>query len=120
MLLASLTITAVGCGKKETSVNDESLTAVAVKVEAAAVKPIENNVSYTGEIKAAETTSVSAKISGPCVTVYKNVGDFVNAGEVLLKIDETDYRTQYNSAQAGLNQAQAAYNAASRSGRAHV
>ena len=114
-LLAALIFTVSGCGKKEAAIKDDSLTAVAVTVKAAEVMPIENNVSYTGEIKAAETTSVSAKVSGACVTVYKNVGDFVNAGDILLKIDETDYRTQYNSAQAGLNQAQAAYNAASAS-----
>lgn len=102
-----------GCGKRKApAAKNEELTAVAVTVDEASVKTVENNVSYTGEIKASEITSVSAKVSGPAVTVYKEVGDFVNAGDVLLKIDETDYRTQYNSVMAGLNQAKAAHNAA--------
>jgi len=113
VLLTTLVFSFSACGKKEKeAVKTSQSTAVAVTVSPAESMTIENNVTYTGEIKAAETTSVSAKVSGAAVTVYKEVGDYVNAGDILLKIDETDYRTQYNSVMASLNQAKAAYNAA--------
>jgi len=109
VLAASVT----GCGKKEKTaspVKEEvgvNVTVVEVKKET-----LENTVTYTGEIKAGEHTSVSAKASGQAKAIYCEVGDYVNAGDILLKIDDTDYRTQYNQAVAAKNQAQAGYNQA--------
>lgn len=104
---ASIVFAFGGCGKKEMPKQQKQSTATNVTVAEAEKKTIENTVTYTGEIKASESTSVSAKASGQATAVYKELGDYVNAGDILLKIDETDYRTQYNSALASYNQAQA-------------
>lgn len=109
-LAVVLLIAMTGCGKdKKTAAPDTEATAVNVTAFEAEEQTIENNVTYTGEIKASEFTSVSAKVSGQAKVVYCEVGDYVNAGDVLLQIDDTDYRTQYNQAVAARNQAQAAY-----------
>ena len=104
---ASIALAFGGCGKKEMPKQEKTEAATNVTVAAAEKKTVENTVTYTGEIKASESTSVSAKASGQATAVYKELGDYVNAGDILLKIDETDYRTQYNQAQASYNQAQA-------------
>ncbi len=69
-------------------------------------------VTYTGEIKASQETSVSAKASGTARSVNADIGDFVSAGAVLVTIDDTDYRLQYNQAKAAYNSAVASYNSA--------
>lgn len=109
-LCAALTVCVGGCGKKKTTAVEEVTTGVNVTVETVAKKTIQNTVTYTGEIKASESTSVSAKASGIAKAVYKEVGDYVNAGETLVVLDDTDYRNAYNSAQAAYNSAVANYN----------
>lgn len=104
---ASIALAFGGCGKKEMPKQEKTEAATNVTVAAAEKKTVENTVTYTGEIKASESTSVSAKASGQATAVYKELGDYVKVGDILLKIDETDYRTQYNQAQASYNQAQA-------------
>lgn len=99
-----------GCGKKKEAVKEKTDSAINVTVKKVERKTIENTVTYTGEIKAAESTSVSAKASGLAKAVYKELGDYVSAGETLVIIDDTDYRNAVNSAQAAVNSAQAAYN----------
>ena len=107
-----LAFSLLGCGDEETATKVQTETAINVSVKSAERKTIENNVTYTGEIKAAESTSVSSKASGITKAVYKEVGDYVTAGDALLQIDDTDYRVQYNQAVSAKNQAQAAYNGA--------
>lgn len=107
-----LLMTVTGCSKdKETSKPNATETgAVNVSVQTAEKGNIEDTVTYTGEIKASETTSVSSKASGTAKVVYKEVGDYVNEGDILLQIDDTDYRIQYNQAKAAYSSALAQYN----------
>ena len=107
VITASLSL--FGCGSKEIS-KIQTETAVNVTVASPERMTIENTVTYTGEIKASESTSVSSKASGVASVVYKEIGDYVQEGETLLLIDDTDYRTQYNQAQAAYNGAVAQYN----------
>ena len=100
-----------GCGKKTAPTGKrEDKTAINVKVETVKETSIAEVAVYTGEVKASESASVSSKASGTAKTVRKEIGDYVEAGEILATIDDTDYRTQYNQAQAAYNQAQAQYN----------
>lgn len=99
-----------GCGKKETANVEKQTSAVNVKVEAAKETSISDVAVYTGEVKASASATVSAKASGTAKTVKKEIGDYVEAGEVLATIDDTDYRIQYNQALAAYNQVKAQYN----------
>lgn len=110
VLCAAAILSFAGCGKKQEVVKETTDTATNVTVKKVERKTIENTVTYTGEIKAAESTSVSAKASGLAKAVYKELGDYVSAGETLVLIDDTDYINAVNSAQAAVNSAQAAYN----------
>ena len=93
------------CGKKEES--REVSSAINVKTVTAEEKSIENNISYTGEIKAASSASVSAKVSGTVKSIKAELGDYVNEGDVLMTIDSTQYAQTYNQALANVEMAEA-------------
>lgn len=110
IMAAAVTLSFSACGKKKEVVKEIADDAVNVTVEEVKERTIENTVTYTGEIAASESTSVSSKASGTAKAVYKEVGDYVSAGDVLLVIDDTDYRLAYNQAKAAYDSAVAQYN----------
>ncbi len=93
-----------GCGKKDDNTEQVS-NATNVTVYEVGADSIAATASYTGEIVAAESTAVSAKVSGQAVSVNVKEGDFVSAGTVLMSIDSTAYRLSYNQALAAYNSA---------------
>lgn len=106
-----LTVSLSGCGKdKKASAPSADTTAINVSVYKAEKTSIEDTVTYTGEIKASESTVVSSKVSGIAKAVYGEVGDYVQEGEALVQIDDTDYRNQYNQVKASYESALAQYN----------
>lgn len=105
---SALALTFTACGKKEN--NEKKTTATNVTVSEATTEDIASTVSYTGEIKATASASVSPKASGTVEAVYAEIGDFVKAGTILMKIDSTSYNLSYNQAKAAYNSATAAYN----------
>ncbi len=107
-LAALLAVSFASCGNKNEK--SEQKTATNVTVSTAEISDIESTVSYTGEVKAASSASVSPKASGEIKAVYAEIGDFVSAGSVLMQIDQTQYRLSYNQAKAAYDSAVAAYN----------
>lgn len=96
ILLSAVILSVSGCGKRDdvpTSATSTNVTVSQVKTQT-----IEETATYTGELKAAESTSVSVKVSGVVEAVYCEIGDYVNAGDILMQLDKTDYLTQYNQA----------------------
>lgn len=109
LCLTALSISSCG-KKKDTEVVNEVSTGTNVSVYTAANTGITSTVTYTGEIKASDSVSVSSKAAGTAKTVNVDLGSYVHAGDVLLTIDSTDYQLQYNQALAAYNSAQAGYN----------
>ncbi len=109
-LITALALAAsfAGCGKK--AEKQEQKASTNVTVSEAKISSIESTVSYTGEVKASSSASVSPKVSGEIKAVYAEIGDFVKAGAVLMKIDTSAYQLSYNQAKAAYNSAVAAYN----------
>lgn len=110
-LMAAILVVAAlsGCGKSDAEPTQQAAKATNVTVYSVQPDSIENTVSYTGEIKAAEQVSVSPKISGKAVKVNVKEGDWVNAGDVLIELDSTDLQLTYNQAMAAYNSAKASY-----------
>ena len=96
IIVAAVILSVSGCGKPD----DVPTGAASTNVTVSEVKTqtIEETATYTGELKAAESTSVSVKVSGVVESVYCEIGDYVSAGDILMQIDKTDYLTQYNQA----------------------
>lgn len=108
LIILTLALASAGCGKKEEA--QETADAVNVTVSAAKTDSIESTVSYTGEVMASSSASVSPNASGTIEGVYAEIGDYVTAGKVLMTIDSSAYRLSYNQARAAYNSAVAAYN----------
>lgn len=109
ILAATMILGCCSCGKKKEEDTQEK-SGSNVTVYTAALESISDTVTYTGEIKACESVSISSKVSAKAKTVYHNEGDFVKAGEILAKLDDTDIELSYKQAEAAYNSAVAAYN----------
>lgn len=108
-LAVSLIISSAGCGKKP-DMQPVKSSATNVTVYTAGTDYLENTVSYTGELKASENTSITSKVNAKIVSVNVAEGDHVKVGDVLAELDTTDLKHSYDSALASYNSALASYN----------
>ncbi len=69
---------------------------------------IVEEVNATGRIKPSESVDLTFDISGRVAGVYVGVGDIVEAGQTLVKIDNSDLSAQLLQATAGVESAKAA------------
>lgn len=63
--------------------------------------------SYTGLAKAQRMAHLSFKVSGTVDNIYVKVGDLVKRGQVLAKLDDTDYQVDYNLSLASIHSSNA-------------
>ena len=64
-------------------------------------------VRITGKLAGIQDVDLSSEVSGKVVEIYKNLGDWVEAGEAIGKIDNSDYQNQLEQSQASLLSAEA-------------
>ncbi len=95
------------CGKKDQQLQD--VTATNVTVYKVTANDIKSEVNYTGEVKAFEESDVSSKVTSTVKSVNFDIGDYVNYGDVLAVLDDTDYLIAYNQALASYNTAYGSY-----------
>lgn len=79
---------------------------ITITVGKAEARSVAAAITATGTLVAAETSDVAPKVAGKVGNIYVNVGQFVGAGAMLAKIDDTDARLRLNSAQTAVKQAQ--------------
>jgi RND family efflux transporter MFP subunit len=80
---------------------------IPVTVAVAEVEVIERWEPSVGELEALTMPTVAAEVSGRVVAVEAEVGDQVEAGEVLARIDEEDYRLSAAAAEAEVQRLEA-------------
>lgn len=74
---------------------------------------ISSELSFAGRVRAEEHIAVTGRLPGGMVDdVLVDVGDFVNAGDILFVMDAIDIQTNVNALTAQLAAAEAAVNAA--------
>jgi RND family efflux transporter MFP subunit len=75
----------------------------------------------SGTVRAGITSSLASRVFGTVTKVYVKEGDAVRAGDILLTIDDRDARQRMNGAEAALNEASKAREAAAtQSGLADI
>lgn len=105
-----------GCGDKGPKEGPETEeTVTSVEIENPTINTVKDEFMYSGTIQAADTVDVSAKVQGTVAATYFEVGDTVKKGDVLYKIDDTDYQNSLKTAQASLNSAKQGVNTANAS-----
>ncbi len=76
---------------------------VAVQIEEAATRRIEERVSASGRIFPVIEVAISSDVSGEIIELLVKEGDSVKLGQVLARIDPDAYQSQVSSGQAQTN-----------------
>ena len=113
-IIMTLSMSTVACGKKE---EKTEISKVAVEVENPTTGELTNDTTYIGTIEPQQQVYVTPKVSGTVTAAYFEVGDTVNEGDVLFKIDDEAAQLQMKSAEASYSQAQAGVTAATSGSR---
>lgn len=82
---------------------------VSVRVAPASVESVQLTVDSQGKVQPAQTASLAAPVAGPVAWISPSLeaGAYVQEGEVLLRLDGSDYETAKARSQSALQQAQA-------------
>ncbi|VXB53335.1 RND family efflux transporter, MFP subunit [Flavobacterium sp. 9AF] len=112
-LIIATTLTLVSCGSdKKEAVNNTS--AIAVKVAGKSTNDIHPYVSASGKIESESSANLSTRMMGYVTKVNVKVGQKVNAGQLLVSINNTDLQAKKAQVDASIIQATAAYNNAKK------
>ena len=115
LLLIALTSVLMlnSCGKdrKETADNP---TAIPVKVSGNTTSTNPSFVTASGKIEAENSANVSTRMMGYVTKVHVKVGQKVNAGQLLVSINNTDLQAKKAQVDASILQATAAFNNAKK------
>jgi RND family efflux transporter MFP subunit len=76
--------------------------AVAVEVSDATIKPIREIREFTGTVYPIYQYVISPKVSGRVIEIRKRIGDWVNKGEIIARLDDAEYQQAVLEAQANL------------------
>lgn len=96
LLAGALALSASGCRARATA-SDQ----VTVEAVAAHQGKVTATVEVTGALVPARTANVSSKLAGQVKTVRADVGDRVQAGQLLVEIDTRELQAQLQQAEAG-------------------
>lgn len=110
-VVLAATIAFTGCTAKETT-GEQVMNTISVEVATAQEGVVETNYVYSGKTAPFETANVFSTISGKVKKVNFDIGDTVNAGDVLFEMDTEGYETSLKAQQAGYTAAMANVSAA--------
>lgn len=71
---------------------------------------IVEDIAYIGTIKSNKSTTVSPSIGGQIKTIHVEEGSMVKAGDILAKIEDSQFNASYESAEKKLNTLELNYN----------
>lgn len=99
LLIFILVAGVYGCGTDESQ--KENITAPRLKIKAVTVTAEEADLpvirSFTGNVRAKVSVQLAAKMSGYVQEVKVNSGDSVKKGDTLLKVDDTEIKSEISA-----------------------
>jgi len=107
-----LTMTLISCGKKKMMGSGQFNTqekGIIVMTQNVTPSDLEKFIQVTGILEGKTDVTLYSELSGRVTVIDKKLGEWVNAGESIGKIDNEDYQNQLEQAEANLLAAQAAY-----------
>ena len=116
--LSSLALIQTACGKKPQAAAEKPSVVTGVQIEKIAASTVDDIYEATGTVRAKNTTVLSSRIMGTVISLRVREGDRVNAGQVLIEIDNREATAQLQKAQAGLRQAEQSVAEADQAGNA--
>lgn len=91
------------CSRREPASQSEPFVRLATVSSSAG----QENVSYPGRTKAAETVNMAFRVPGTLESVPVKAGDFVRRGQLVARLDDRDYRVQLSATEAEYKQVKA-------------
>ncbi|CAN5643997.1 efflux RND transporter periplasmic adaptor subunit [soil metagenome] len=109
----SLFLIAAGCSTtrsadNQTAVNSSGEGPVVITVGRSEAREVPAYIQATGSMVADEISNIAPKVAGKVADISVNIGQFVQQGAVIARIDDRDARLQLASAEASVKQALAA------------
>lgn len=113
ILIIATVLLVAACGNEKEKTLPAS-PAIPVTVALAGGENTAGGFSSSGTVEAASSAMLSTRIMGYVTNVNVKTGQKVNAGQLLLRINDSDLNAKKAQAVAGVSQAQAAYKNAKR------
>ncbi len=104
-LVLLLVIGISACGKKEEKAPEKVAVVTGVKVETVKTSSQEEIYEAAATVRSKTTSVISSRIMGTIVATHVKEGDRVQAGQLLVEIDNREAAAQLQKAQAGLHEA---------------
>lgn len=99
---------------KEIAVAQRKVDKVAVSIDTVKTGVISQNITASGVLEAAETLTLVSETQGKIVKIYKEKGNSVSVGEVILKVDDEVISANVLTAEANFLQFEKDYDRLSR------
>jgi len=105
IIIAALVTTVTGCSKKEEPVKKEAVRPAKIMT----IKSIENTkeFKFPGKVQALDRVELSFEVSGRLIEMAVREGQHVEKGDLIARIDPSDFKSQLAAQQAKVNQAKA-------------
>jgi len=100
LLASTLLLILSGCNEHSQQQTVKDVPALPVEVVVVKNKHIPIWMQYTGRTEASSSQEVRARVTGILEAVYFKDGEYVNKGQKLFKIEQTDYIAKLDSARA--------------------
>lgn len=107
LIAASYFVLFTGCNKEKEVYGHDEEQAITVEALDVSRETIKDFVRLTGRVEAENDVKVTSKIGGRIAEIKKDVGDFVQKGEVIFTLDTNELQNQLAQAQAAVAAAQA-------------
>ncbi len=110
LLMAGLALFFAACGGSKAANNsnaDNQPKTVGTKIIAAEMREVPKFITATGTFQADESTDVAGETSGKVAQTMVSEGDFVKAGDVLIRLDERDASLRLQQSRAAESQSRA-------------
>ena len=106
-VLIGIVIVAVIGGATALTVNQRRDRGVAVRLDVVARRDLVETVTASGNIRAGRVVDISSEVSARVTELLVQEGDDVTAGQLLLRLDPTQFETSVSRSEALLNQSRA-------------
>lgn len=115
-LFPMVLVASVLAGCQNTGSKDEDSEQETKKIQVSVANPVRSDIEITGDfigtVSADSTVNVVSKLSGDVTNACFEVGDYVNAGDLMFTIDDTSVRISMKQAQAALDSSRASLGSA--------
>jgi RND family efflux transporter MFP subunit len=113
-LFFSIVLSLVGCGNSSEEKNVDNPPVVSVTVNPVATESNTPFLTASGKIEAVNSATLSTRMMGFVDKIHVKVGQNVKKGQLLISINNADLSAKQAQANAGISEAQAAFNNAEK------